>query len=350
MFLFNNLPLEKNRNLMLNSILMYSTSVLALQSINILNSGLISYLLLSSTILILIYFAVKYNQLNKDRIKLKITLASKKKEIAKLKKKITDRTRNLEIALQKAEESNRLKSLFLANMSHEIRTPLNGIMGFSELIIEDNIDDSSKKLFANQISQNGQNLLNLIDQIFHLSIIETGKVSLNKVEFNINDVIDIIKPKIEQAILNSNKKIKLSINIEDTHYTIKTDMSKFELILENLFDNAIKFTTQGLIEFTCLRLENEYLFQLTDSGCGLQEDEYEIIFDPFTQGKETLKKIKGGSGLGLSNVKNYVILLGGKIWCEKNKPSGSIFSFTLPAKRIKSNKLFAITNYSLYQN
>jgi len=273
-----------------------------------------------------------------------------KSEIYRLSNEITSRTQRLENAIQKAEESNRLKSLFLANMSHEIRTPLNGIMGFTELIVEDDVDKKTKELFALQIHQNSQNLLKLIDQIFHLSVIETGKISVNKEKFNVQSLIQSIEYDVLFKIKSSEKKIKLSINIENPEYIINTDKDKLKLILNNLFDNAIKFTDSGIIELTCLRMEKEYLFQLSDSGCGLKEDEFDLIFDPFMQGSETLRKIKGGPGLGLSNVKNYVILLGGKVWCEMNKPNGSIFSFTIPAPILKQKKLMKMLNYSLFQN
>jgi signal transduction histidine kinase len=299
---------------------------------------------------LLIYFRLKISFLNKDAIKTNLEIGNYKSEVKRLQNEITDRTKNLEKALQKAEESNRLKSLFLANMSHEIRTPLNGIMGFTELIVENNLNISEKELYAFQISENSQNLLKLIDQIFHLSIIETGKVNIKKTKFKIGDLLKTFEFEMNEKIAHSDKKIKLSINNENQNYLINTDKEKLNLILSNLFDNAIKFTSHGIIELTCLRMEKEYLFQITDSGSGLREDEYEMIFDPFTQGSETLKKIKGGSGLGLSNVKNYVILLGGKIWCEKNKPNGSIFSFTIPAPRLNETDLLSMLQVTLSQN
>jgi signal transduction histidine kinase len=270
--------------------------------------------------------------------------------IYKLSNEITERTKRLELAIQKAEESNNLKSLFLANMSHEIRTPLNGIMGFTELIVQEDADLLSKKMYATLISQNSETLLKLIDQIFHLAIIETGRVKIKKEKFKIFGLIKALELELNNKIGSSKKNIKLSINIENLDYTIHTDKDKLKLILNNLFDNAMKFTDTGIIELTCLRMEAEYLFHISDSGCGLNEDEYDIIFDPFVQGAETLKKIKGGPGLGLSNVRNYVILLGGKVWCEKNRPNGSIFSFTIPAPTINTQDLNNMIDYSLFQN
>ena len=277
-------------------------------------------------------------------------IAQKDRKIAQLSQEITIRTENLENALQKAEEANHLKSLFLANMSHEIRTPLNSIMGFSELITEDDHDPSAKSLYAQQINQNSQQLLKTIDQIFHLSIIETGKARIRKKEFKVNEILDAIISDTRNKISSAKKNIRLIINLENPDYSITTDIEKFKLIIENLFDNSIKFTNQGIIEFTCYRMETEFLFRISDSGCGIREDECEIIFDPFKQGSEAMRKIKGGSGLGLSNVKNYVILLGGRIWCEMNRPSGTIFNFTLPATPMNSYELENLIKFSLNHN
>lgn len=292
----------------------------------------------------------RFRRLSKELQEAKDSSHRLENEVQDLKEEIKDRTKNLKLAIEKSEEANRLKSLFLANMSHEIRTPLNAIMGFTELITEDNIDTNTRLLYSQHIIQNSQNLLKLMDQIFHLSIIETGKVRVVKERFRISDLIPAVTGEINRKISQSKKNIKLSLNIENENYEIFTDKEKLKLILENLFDNAIKFTSTGIIELTCLRMEKEFLFQITDSGSGINEAEMEMIFDPFTQGSETLKKIKGGSGLGLSNVKNYVILLGGKIWCEGNKPCGAIFTFTIPAPLIQKNEILKSLNYSLFQN
>ena len=297
-----------------------------------------------------IYYLMQSRFHKKEISEKEQSLLKREDDIEKLKQEINIRTENLENALQKAEESNRLKSLFLANMSHEIRTPLNAIMGFSELITEEEQEPNSKKLFAKQIRQNSQNLLNLIDQIFHLSIIETGKVTIRKEEFRINEILNTTLADTQAKIVETKKNIRLITNLENPDYRINTDREKLKLILENLFDNALKFTTHGIIEFTCLRLENEFLFRISDSGCGIREDECELIFDPFIQGSETIRKIKGGSGLGLTNVKNYVILLGGKIWCDLNRPNGTIFNFTIPASTVNKEELEILINWSIRQN
>jgi signal transduction histidine kinase len=278
------------------------------------------------------YLLQKFKINNTLKLHKEITFLNSK--ISTLNSEINSRTKNLELALQKAEEANRLKSLFLANMSHEIRTPLNGIMGFSELIIDPEIEGALKQEFATHITQNSEQLLKLIDQIFHLSVIEAGKVRITREEFRIKLLLLSLEQKFVQKIQSSKKNIKLFLNTDLKEDKIITDYEKLDLIIENLFDNALKFTESGSITIEYFREKEEFLFKISDTGCGLGEDEYDIIFDPFTQGRETLRKIKGGSGLGLSNVKNYIILLGGKVWCENNQPRGLTFYFTLPATTI----------------
>ncbi|MBN1927219.1 MAG: hypothetical protein JW798_15405 [Prolixibacteraceae bacterium] len=247
-----------------------------------------------------------------------------------MKKEIGSKTEKLQNALVKAEEANRLKSLFLANMSHEIRTPLNGIVGFSELIVDQDIEPEMKKDFASQIIQSSEQLLKIIDQIFHLSIIEAGKVSVFREQIEAKSFLESIQKVFLKKIRHTGKRINFILSICEDEGTLFTDIEKLKLTIENLLENALKFTDRGSIELGFARLNNDYMFSVSDTGCGIGDDEYDIIFDPFIQGSETLKKIKGGSGLSLSNVKNYLMLLGGKIWCEKNFPRGLIFYFTIP--------------------
>jgi signal transduction histidine kinase len=300
---------------------------------------LVLFSLIAFVIICVLYFLhLKFRSNN--ILSLKKEVSSLQSKISELNSEVNTRTKNLEHALQRAEEANRLKSLFLANMSHEIRTPLNGIMGFSELIIDPEIEGQMKQEFATHITQNSEQLLKLIDQIFHLSVIETGKVRISREEFRIKLLLLTLERKFVKKIQDSKKKIKLVLNTNLKEDKIITDYEKLNLIVENLFDNALKFTDRGTITIDYFKEKEEYLFKISDTGCGIGEDEYDIIFDPFTQGRETMRKIKGGSGLGLSNVKNYVILLGGKVWCENNQPCGLIFYFTLPSTSANNHSAF----------
>jgi signal transduction histidine kinase len=301
----------------------------SLVTLDVTETILLSILIIAFLTGIIYFFRHKGNP--EDSIKLKKEISSLNQKILALNSEIKTHTNNLEQALQKAEEANHLKSLFLANMNHEIRTPLNGIIGFSELIVDPEIDEDLKQEFSVHIVQNSEQLLRLIDQIFHLSIIETGKVKISREEFRIKLLLLSLEPKFQSKIRESKKNIKFYLNANLKEDKIFTDYTKLDLIIQNIFDNSLKFTNEGYIFIGYTREKNKFLFKISDTGCGIGEDEYESIFDPFAQGSETLKKAKGGSGLGLSNVKNYIILLGGKVWCEKNQPHGLTICFTLPA-------------------
>lgn len=294
---------------------------------------------------LLIFMFKELHNKNRMLCELRETSDRHGNKVRKLKKELCERMRSSQEALKKAEESNRLKSLFLANMSHEIRTPLNGILGFSELISEENKQDETKRMYAKQIRSNSEQLLRFFDQIFHLAIVETGKVKIAKEVFSVDKVLQQLEKKYSNKIIDTKKPIRLFFNIENRKFDLETDKQILKLILENLLENALKFTQKGFIELSCIRLENDFLFEVTDSGVGIKEDECEMIFDSFRQGNEVIGKITGGSGLGLANVKNYVVLLGGKIWCTQNKPRGSKFTFTLPASYIDKNDLFHQLNY-----
>lgn len=303
----------------------------------------------STLTIFLFYFFNKHRNISQKLEEEKEKTKLKKKENNALKQEIKLRTKSLEKALQKAEKANHLKNLFLSNMSHEIRTPLNSIMGFSELIIDNQYDQQSKEIFSKQIEHNSQHLLNLIDQILHLSIVETKKTNINLQEIDLTKFLKKIENKTIATINDYRKNIEFKLNIELGH-KLFSDKERLKLILENLLNNAIKFTNSGQIELSCIRRNKVFLFQIKDTGCGLKEDEYDIIFDPFIQGTETLKNIVGGSGLGLANVKSYVTLLGGKVWCEKNEPYGSIFSFTLPIPSTSNSFKNDSRQYSLFKN
>jgi signal transduction histidine kinase len=319
-------------------LLIDSTAALCpIVSVGIFTSVDLAILSLIAVVLISVLYFLHLKFRSNNILNLKKEVSTLQSKISELNTEVNSRTNNLEHALQRAEEANRLKSLFLANMSHEIRTPLNGIMGFSELIIDPEIEGKLKQEFATHITQNSEQLLKLIDQIFHLSVIETGKVRISREEFRIKLLLLTLERKFVKKISDSKKKIKLVLNTDLKDDKIITDYEKLNLIVENLFDNALKFTDSGTITIDYFKEKEEYLFKISDTGCGIGEDEYDIIFDPFTQGRETMRKIKGGSGLGLSNVKNYVILLGGKVWCENNQPRGLIFYFTLPATVVSNN-------------
>jgi len=233
-------------------------------------------------------------------------------------------------AKEKAEESDRLKTAFLSNMSHEIRTPMNGILGFTNLLKKPNLTSEEQQEFIDIIQVSGARLLNTINSIVDMSKIESGLMSVDIKETNINEKIEFTYKFFNREVENKGLQFFFKNGLPTNEASIKTDNEKVYGILTNLVRNAIKFTFEGSIEFGYEK-KGEYLeFFVKDTGIGIPEYQKEIIFERFRQGSESYNRNYEGSGLGLSISKSYVEMLGGSIWVESEEGKGSIFYFTIP--------------------
>nr|NQU89531.1 PAS domain S-box protein [Bacteroidota bacterium] len=243
---------------------------------------------------------------------------------------------DLKIALKKATETDRLKSAFLATMSHELRTPLNAIIGFSD-IIDDELSIEDIISYNNNINSSGNHLLSLVEDIFDITLIESGEVKIIKEDFQLqallNDVQEIVK--IEQQKTNKGNITLSPVTLPDSeNLFISTDPSRLRQILINLLKNAMKFTHEGHINYG-YSFETDcgkpmIRFYVEDTGIGIPEDKQELIFDIFRQVEDSYTRSYGGTGLGLSISKKLTGLLGGKIWLESEEGVGSTFYFTIP--------------------
>jgi signal transduction histidine kinase/ActR/RegA family two-component response regulator len=232
-------------------------------------------------------------------------------------------------AEQKAIDSDRLKTAFLQNISHEIRTPMNSIVGFSELLKDKNISDIEKTEYLNLIGKSSDQLLNIVNEVLDISLIETGNISVAKKRVNLNNLIDEIyllyKPLIKDDISFSSVK-----GLADPLSLIHTDAIKVRQTLNNLLNNAIKFTDYGYIRFGYNLVNDELEFFVEDSGIGINIDFHRDIFDRFRKvGPENIK-IYEGVGLGLAICKGNIDLLKGRIWLESEAGKGSKFFFAIP--------------------
>ena len=231
---------------------------------------------------------------------------------------------------EKAEVRDRHKSAFLANISHEIRTPMNGILGFLELLDEPELDEHRKSIYTDLVIKSSQRLLDTINDIIEISKIETGAERLKLGEVNVNDVMEdhynFFKPLADEKGL----EFILDEQSDSAVTRVKTDRQKLDSILSNLIKNALKFTDKGYIKVGNY-IENNYLkFYVKDTGKGIPEDRIEVIFDRFTQADPGINKLYEGSGLGLSIVKAYIDMLGGKIDVQSETDKGSVFTVSIP--------------------
>ncbi|RLD61326.1 MAG: hypothetical protein DRI95_14350 [Bacteroidetes bacterium] len=245
----------------------------------------------------------------------------------------------LKLAIERAEGADRLKSAFLMNMSHEIRTPMNGIIGFTRLLRNDDLSESKRDNFINIIGQSSKKLLNIINDIIDISKIETGQFDVNVKETCVNDVLIDLFSFHKIAADKNNIELFLEKSLNDELSKIQTDPLKLRQILDNLLNNALKFTHKGFVKFGYDLKNNELLFYVEDTGIGIKKEMYKRIFDQFRQAEVSHSNVYGGTGLGLSIAKAYVKKLGGEIYLNSETKKGTTFYFSIPYKLISQSNV-----------
>ncbi|MHB8338207.1 MAG: PAS domain-containing hybrid sensor histidine kinase/response regulator [Ignavibacteriaceae bacterium] len=240
----------------------------------------------------------------------------------------------------KAEESNRLKASLLANMSHELRTPLNGILGFADILNEE-LKNPEYKEMASFISKSSKRLLITLHSILELSVLEAERQEVYNTTLIINEIINEVSERyLSDAKM---KNLSLTINIPGEQIKLHLDESLFKQILNNLLDNAIKFTKIGGITITASETIEEgksYVdIKIIDTGIGISKENLESIFKEFRQESEGFGRSHEGTGLGLTLAKKMTELMGGKIIVESKKNSGSVFSLRFPAMNTNSGNI-----------
>jgi PAS domain S-box-containing protein len=236
--------------------------------------------------------------------------------------------KGLKLAKEKAEEANKVKSNFLNNMSHEIRTPLNGILGSTESIIMQRQNDPGLIAQLDIIIESGERLLHTINSILDLSKIEANKMDIALKETDINDFLaKILLPLKTLAI---KKGLLLSARYESGPFVGMIDRRYFEMIVNNLVGNAIKYSKKGLIVVKVREVDEQIQLEVVDQGIGMSEEFLLKIFSPFEQESGGYGRNYEGSGLGLTITKNLVEMLGGNIYFSSIKNIGTHVTVMLP--------------------
>jgi CheY-like chemotaxis protein len=241
-----------------------------------------------------------------------------------------------------ADKSMKVREIFLANMSHEIRTPMNAILGFTRLLYETNLS-AEQKSFIDAIHFSGENLLVIINDILDLSKIQSGKMTLEKCDFNIHELVSgnlsVLRPKAQE------KGLSLSVKMDQQlPPRIKGDPVRLNQVLTNLISNAIKFTERGgvVLEINSTAIEKDDIsieFKVKDTGIGISSDKLALVFDNFAQASNDTTRRYGGTGLGLAIVKNLVELQEGEISVISTPGFGSTFTVHLPYEKVKEGTM-----------
>jgi PAS domain S-box-containing protein len=230
----------------------------------------------------------------------------------------------------KAEESDNLKSAFLANMSHEIRTPMNAIMGFSGFLLEPGLTKEKIEEFVQIINVSSLQLLSVISDIIDISKIESGQIVIDSELVNINHLMNELFVTYKKLVELKKLSLYYSNESDSKLDQIKTDGNRIKQIFCNLINNAIKFTTEGKIEFGFKIKGNFIEFYVKDTGIGIAPENQKMIFQRFRQVETTNGRVYSGNGLGLSISSALVEKLGGTIEVNSELGKGSTFIFTIP--------------------
>jgi len=239
-----------------------------------------------------------------------------------------------------AESSNRLKSNFLANISHEIRTPLNSVVGFSNLLLSNNLSNEVKEEYIEHINHNSERLLQIIGDIIDLSRLESSQIEITYEEASLSAIVNEIIEEARQIIKRNEKSIILNVKnqFEDNGDLIFTDRIWLKRVLNHLMDNAVKFTLEGSVEFSYLLENQNIVFKIRDTGIGINKENLGRIFEEFRQEFDGHHRPFEGLGIGLTLAKEVIERMGGKICVQSEKGVGSEFSFSIPYRPAGSTK------------
>ncbi|MFA9389377.1 MAG: PAS domain-containing sensor histidine kinase [Prolixibacteraceae bacterium] len=230
-------------------------------------------------------------------------------------------------AKDKAIEADKLKSLFLANMSHEIRTPMNAIIGFTNMLREDDLSEEDRNSFIDVIQSNGNSLMTLIDSIVDFSKLESDQMIVSMGEFNFKTLYDSICDYTSNMLKSEEKThIKLiRTTPENSEIRITSDRHRLNQVIIHLVSNAVKFTDQGEIEIGYKQEDEKFIIFVRDTGIGIPQKKHKAIFERFTKVNNDKNRLYGGTGIGLTISKGLMKLMKGKLRLESEEGKGSIF-------------------------
>ncbi len=252
-----------------------------------------------------------------------------------LKRAVRNKTKELRAAKLRAEKSNNIKTLFLQNISHEVRTPLNSIMGFSSLLRQETPKENTpSEEYVNTILQESSKLTTILNNIIEISELTTAKTKPKLQQISINKELNILSDVYETKAKQKGLNFIFKNNISKTDSEILSDKSRLVKAINNILDNALKFTNEGAVTLSA-SLENKQLnITIEDTGIGINPKQSQVIFKEFYQEEKELSKKYDGLGIGLSIANENIKSLEGAITLNTTENKGSTFTITLPITTI----------------
>ncbi|MBH1939587.1 response regulator [Mobilitalea sibirica] len=280
-------------------------------------------------------------------------VAERTKELEAAVTELKKVNKNLSLEKNRAEAASIAKSQFLANMSHEIRTPMNGIIGFLQLLDDSPLNEEQKE-YIQLIQSSTDTLLTVINDVLDISKIETGMMKLESIPFHLTSLIETAVTLFGTRAKEKGLELNLMISSQ-VPYNVIGDPTRIRQVLNNLINNAIKFTESGevYVEVSLVK-ENEQeivvLCKVKDTGIGINKSDINKLFRPFSQVDTSMTRKYGGSGLGLSICKKIADLMGGDIKVISKKKKGSTFSFTFPLLKNEKATALEISDYAILKD
>ena len=247
-------------------------------------------------------------------------------EIDNLATNMNQMAMTLDQDFRRIKRMEKVRSEFLGNVTHELKTPISSISGYIETLLEGAIKDENVNIgFLERALENVQRLEELVTDLVEISRIETGELQMNYDYFNIYNLLNDIHKDAQQR--NSNKNIKIQLEVPDKKLFIYGDKGRLEQVIDNLLSNSMRYTDQGHIRIKVLRRDNELVFSIIDTGIGISRKSINRIFERFYRADKARDRRKGGTGLGLAISKHIIEAHGSNIYIDSLEGKGSTFSF-----------------------